>query len=93
MDREYQKIEFYDEDQGGFAEFYVIERTKVNGAEYLFTAQDLEPGSDAFIFKVNAVNTPEGADMLIELVEDETELQAVGNVFAELLSDDVTIEM
>lgn len=93
MEKNFQKIEFYDEEQGGFAEFFVIEKTKVNGVEYLFTAQDLEPGSEAYIFKVKAVNTEEGADMLLELVEDDTELQAVGNVFAELLSDDVTIEM
>lgn len=93
MDETLQKIEFYDEEQDGFAEFFVIERTRVNGSEYLLATQELHQDADAFIFKVVAENTEEGADLVIELVEDETELDAVGRIFAELISDEMTIEM
>lgn len=90
---ELQKIEFYDEEQDGFAEFFIVERTRVNGSEYLLATQELNQDADAFIFKVAAENTEEGADMVIELVDDDTELEAVGRVFAELVSDEMTIEM
>lgn len=52
--RQYEKIEFYDEEQDGFAEFFVLERTRVNGAEYLLAAQELDQDTDAYIFKVVA---------------------------------------
>ncbi len=90
---EIEKIEFYDEEQDGFAEFFVVERTRVNGTEYLLATQELNRDTDAYIFKVTAENTDEGADLVLELVEDETEMEAVGKVFAEMLSDDVTIEI
>ena len=91
--REYEKIEFYDEEQDGFAEFFVLERTRVNGSEYLLAAQELVQDTDAYIFKVVAENTEEGADMVIELVDDDTELEAVGKIFAELMDDNTTIEI
>lgn len=91
--REYEKIEFYDEEQDGFAEFFVLERTRVNGSEYLLAAQELDQDTDAYIFKVVAENTEEGADMVIELVDDDTELEAVGKIFAELMDDNTMIEI
>lgn len=91
----YEKIAFYDEEQDGFAEFFVMERTKVNGEEYLLATQELNQDSDGYIFKVTAEHTEEDAEvtMELELVEDDTELEAVGKVFAELLSDDLNIEI
>lgn len=91
----YEKISFYDEEQEGFVEFFVLERTKVNGAEYLLASQELNQDSDGYIFKVVAEHTAQDAEvsMELELVEDDTELEAVGKVFAELLSDDMNIEI
>lgn len=91
----YEKISFYDEEQDGFAEFFVMERTKLNGAEYLLATQELNQDSDGYIFKVVAEHTEEDAEitMELELVEDDMELEAVGKVFAELLSDDLNIEI
>ena len=91
--QEIEKIEFYDEEQDGFVEFFIVERTRVNGNEYLLATQDLNQDADAYIFKVTAEDTEEGADLVLELVEDDTEMEAVGKVFAELLSDDMIIEM
>ncbi len=91
----YEKISFYDEEQDGFAEFFILERTRLNGSEYLLASQELNQDSDGYIFKVVAEHTAEDAEvsMELELVEDDTELEAVGKVFAELLSDDLNIEI
>lgn len=91
----YEKISFYDEEQDGFAEFFILERTKVNGAEYLLASQELNQDSDGYVFKVVAEHEAEDDEvaMELELVEDDTELEAVGKVFAELLSDDLNIEI
>ena len=95
MKPKFEKIAFYDEEQDGFAEFFVIERTRLNGKEYLLATQDLNQDSDGYIFKVVAEHIEEDAEvtMELELVEDETEMEAVGKIFAELLSDDLNIEM
>jgi hypothetical protein len=91
----YEKIAFYDEEQDGFAEFFVLERTKLNGVEYLLATQDLNQDADGYVFRVTAEHVEEDSEvsMELELVEDETELEAVGKIFAELLSDDLNIEV
>ena len=91
----YEKISFYDEEQEGFVEFFVLERTKINGEEYLLASQEVNQDADGYIFKVVAEHTAEDAEvsMELELVDDDTELEAVGKVFAELLSDDLNIEI
>ena len=93
--QEIEKIEFYDEEQDGFAEFFVLERTKLNGVEYLLATQDLNQDADGYVFRVTAEHVEEDSEvsMELELVEDETELEAVGKIFAELLSDDLNIEV
>ena len=95
MTEQYEKIEFYDEEQDGFVEFFVVERTKVNGSEYLLAAQEMNQDSDGYVFKVNAEHREENGEVALELelVEDETELEAVGKIFAELLSDELNIEL
>lgn len=95
MGEEIEKISFYDEEQGGFAEFFVIERTRVNGTEYLLATQELEADADGYIFKVAKESVgADGEPMLeLELVEDETELQAVGSIFAELVGEEMNIEI
>lgn len=89
-----EKIEFFDEELDGFVEFFVVDRTRVNGTDYLLASQEMNQDADAYIFKITGENTKEGSDLLLELVDDETELEAVGRVFAEQLDDDgVKIEI
>lgn len=91
----YEKISFYDEEQDGFAEFFVLERTRLNGKEYLLASQELGQDCDGYVFKVVAEHTEDNDEvtMELELVDDDTELEAVGKVFAELMSDDLNIEI
>ncbi len=91
----YEKISFYDEEQDGFAEFFVMERTRLNGTEYLLATQELNQDSDGYVFKVVSERREDDDEVTLELelVDDDTELEAVGKVFAELLSDDLNIEI
>ena len=79
---EERKIMLVDDDQT--LEFYVVEETKLNGANYLLVtdAEDDDEEGDCYILK---------ADALYEFVEDEDELEGLMKIFAELL-DDVDLE-
>ena len=74
---EERKITLVDDDQT--LEFYVVEETKLNGANYLLVT-DAEDMSGA-----------DESDALYEFVEDEDELEGLMKIFAELL-DDVDLE-
>jgi uncharacterized protein YrzB (UPF0473 family) len=78
-------------DDGTEAEFYVIEETRLGGNDYLLVADSDDEDAECLILK--DTSRPEDPDAVYELVEDETELDAVSKVFEELLSDeDITIE-
>ena len=81
---EERKITLVDDDQT--LEFYVVEETKLNGANYLLVT-DAE--DDCYILK--DMSGAEEADALYEFVEDEDELEGLMKIFAELL-DDVDLE-
>lgn len=71
-------------------EFFVLEQTKLNGKSYLLVADSEDDDAECLILKDNSA--PEDTDSVYEIVEDDTELQAVLKVFEELL-EDVDIEM
>ena len=91
----YEKISFYDEEQDGFADFFVLDRTRVNGTEYLLATQELNQDSEGYIFKVISEQRDENNEetLELELVEDETEMEAVGRVFSELMGDELNIQV
>jgi hypothetical protein len=62
----------------------VLEETKVNGTKYLFVTEEEEDDCDAYILKEIAA---EDENIVYEMVEEETELTAIGKVFAELIED------
>ena len=72
-------------DDGEEAVFHVIEQTQINGNSYLLAAEDVdEEELDAWIFKQIRTDDDE---VYYETIEDETELEAVIEVFEELLDD------
>lgn len=79
-----EKIVFESEKDGS-VEFYVLEQTKIGGASYLLVTEEEEGDSDALILK--DVSMPEDAEAVYEIVEDETELDAVAAVFENILGD------
>ena len=75
----------------GDATFYVIEETRLGASNYLLVADSDDEDAECLILK--DTSRDEDPEAVYELVEDETELDAVSKVFEELLSDeDITIE-
>ncbi|MFI3176544.1 MAG: DUF1292 domain-containing protein [Eubacteriales bacterium] len=66
-------------------EFYVLEETKLNGFQYILVTESEEGDSDALILKDVAASTEQ--ESVYEVVSDDTELQAISQVFASLLDD------
>jgi predicted nucleic acid-binding Zn ribbon protein len=79
-----EQINFIDPDTKEQIPFYVIEQTQVNGTRYLLVAEEEEQDCDAYIMREVAA---EHDEVLYEMVEDESELIAVGKLFAELIED------
>lgn len=71
--------------------FYVLEETMINGKNYLLVADNNEEEGEAEAFIMRAVMDDEN-QMVYEMVEEDTELEAVSKIFAELL-DDVDFEI
>lgn len=83
------KIKFETED-GEIVEFFVEEQTKVNGVQYLLVTDSMEDEADAYILKDLSAETDTDANYV--MVEDDVELEAISQVFIQML-DDVDIEM
>ena len=71
--------------------FYMIEETTLGNIHYIMVTDspDEEEEADAYILK--DVSAPEDEEAVYEFVEDDRELEALADVFAQLL-DDVDIE-
>ncbi len=76
---------FFEEGDGEPEEFYVLEQTKLGGIQYILVADEAEGDGEALILK--DVSAPEDTEALYEIVEDETELDAVAAVFENILDD------
>lgn len=79
-----EKVKFCNPDTKEEIEFFVVEETQVSGTKYLFVTEEEEEDCDAYILK--EVSEKDG-DVVYEMVEDDTELAALGKVFAELIED------
>ncbi len=79
-----EKLSFQTED-GGEAEFYVLEQTRVNGRNYLLVADSEEEDGECLILRDMA--SEEDKESLYEIVEEERELDALMGVFERLLDD------
>lgn len=71
-------------------EFFVLEQTRINGISYLLVSDSEDDEAECLILK--DTSTDEDKDSIYEIIEDETELLAVSNMFEELL-EDTTIEI
>ncbi len=83
-----EKISFAG-NNGDAIEFYVIEKTTLGGVDYMLVTESETEDADAYVLK--DVSKAGEADGIYEIVEDENELQAIGQVFQSLL-DDIDIQ-
>ena len=82
-----EKIVF--ETEEGTEEFYVLDETRINNCNYLLVADSMDEEAEALILK--DISSAEDTEAIYVPVEDDTELNAVAGVFAELVGD-VTFE-
>ena len=80
------KIEFSLEN-GEKTEFYVLEQTRLGGCDYILVTDTVE--GEALILK--DISAPEDKDAIYEIVDDERELDAVAEIFSDML-DDIDLE-
>lgn len=85
-----EKIKFQFADSQEFAEFFVLEQTRINGTNYILVTDSEEDDGEALILKDLSEDGDQEA--LYEIVEEENELEAISRVFGEMLEDvDLTL--
>ena len=80
-----EKISFYNSETNEDVEFYVVCDTKFQGETYLLVTEEEDGDSDAYI--MHEVREEDNGNLFYEMVEDDALLDALGNIFAELLDD------
>jgi len=78
------KIMFQPEDSEP-VEFFVIEQTKLSGITYILVTDVEEGDGDALILK--DLSSDKATESVYEIVTDETEMDAVAQMFESLLED------
>ncbi|MBQ6106058.1 MAG: DUF1292 domain-containing protein [Lachnospiraceae bacterium] len=69
-------------DDGSEITFTVISETRLNGNNYILVTDEV--GEEAFILRESF---DENEDMVYEMVDDDTEIDAVGGMFRAILED------
>ena len=88
-----EKVSFKTDDQEEQVDFFVLEKTKINGSSYILVAESQEDDGECMILKgINEGTLEDDEEEIYEIVEDDTELLAVSKVFEELL-EGVDIEL
>ena len=78
-----EKISF--ETDEGAVEFYVLDETRINNTNYLLVADSKEDEAEALILK--DISGQQDTEAVYVPVEDDVELMAVADVFANSLGD------
>jgi uncharacterized protein YrzB (UPF0473 family) len=73
-------------DDGEKIAFRVLEKTKLNGVNYLLVADPENGDEDCYVMKDTAAEDSDESSY--EFVEDDAELAAIGPVFEALLGDE-----
>ena len=76
-------------DSGQEEEFFVVEQTRLNNIDYLLVAEKETGDTDAYILK--DVSSKEDEEAVYEFVEDDTELDVLADIFAQLLDEEADI--
>ncbi len=72
-------------EDGVTADFFVLEETTVGGIDYFLVTEEEEGDGEAMILKDLSSKNDEEA--VFEFVEDDTELKAIGAIFADLMDN------
>lgn len=81
-----EKIKFTVEETGEEVEFFVVEQTRINNMDYLLVTEEQDDDeAEAYILK--DISKTEDENAIYELVENDSELEYVSAIFAEILDD------
>lgn len=86
------KIAFTFSDTEEKVEFFVLEQTKFQGCQYLLVADSEEEEGETEAYILKDLSDSTDTDAIYEMVDDDRELAAVSQIFAELM-EDVSFEM
>lgn len=86
-----EKLEFIDEN-GEKIEFFIVDETRINGINYLLVFESDSEDEEAEAYILKDVSEAVSEEAVYEFVEDDSELEAVGKVFSELVDDDVELK-
>ena len=85
------KIVFTPAEQEEPVEFYVLDQAQLRGETYILVTDSEEGDGEALILRDTAPE--DAADSVYEIVEDDTELEAVMVLFKDALEDmDIALE-
>ena len=73
-------------DSGESVDFYVLEETRINGADYLLVT-DAKEDEDGECYVLKDVSGQQEPEAVYEFVENDEELNAVFYVFEKLMED------
>lgn len=80
-----EKIAFIPDGRQDIVEFFVLEQTRLGGTNYLLVTDKEEGDADALILKdLSEEGDTEG---VYEIVSDDRELEAVAQIFEDILED------
>ena len=71
--------------EGDTIDFYVLEKTTLGGIDYMLVTESESDDGEAYVLK--DLSRTQDTEGVYEIVSDETELKAVGQVFESLLED------
>ncbi|NLL93151.1 MAG: DUF1292 domain-containing protein [Clostridiales bacterium] len=76
-------------DTGEEVEFFVIEETRVNNINYILVTEDEanDESEEAEAYILKDLSKDSDSEALYEFVDDDNELEAVSQMFAEILDD------
>ena len=80
-----EKIVFQLPDSQETVDFFVLEQTRINGADYILVTDEEEGDGEALILKDLSKDGEE--ESIYTIVSDDDELEAVSGVFANMLDD------
>ena len=85
-----EKIVFQLPDSQETVDFFVLEQTRINGADYILVTDAEDGDGEALILKDLSEDGEQEA--VYEIVEDDDELEALSVIFGEMLEDvDLTL--
>ena len=80
-----EKIVFQLSDSQETVDFFVLEQTRINGADYILVTDAEDGDGEALILKDLSEDGEQEA--VYEIVEDDDELEALSVIFGEMLED------